>query len=96
MITSVKPNFCLSFINITFSPKKHEVSNSLPKPNDVNIAFSKLHIGKAAHIIDGIGYGKGLENYERYTDTLPNGDRMPIQSFWLKKKFIGNQIKEYL
>lgn len=85
-----------SYKNISFYPKKNQVSNSLPKPNDVNIAFSKLHIGETAHIIDGIGYGKGLENYERYTDTLPNGDRMPIQSFWLKKKFIAEQIKEYL
>ena len=43
-----------------------------------------------------MGYGKGLENYERYTDTLPNGDRMPIQSLKKKKKFIAEQLKEYL
>lgn len=85
-----------SYHDIKFYPKKNKVDNNLPKPSDMNLFFSKLHTSESAHMIDGRIYGKGIDYLERYTDILPNGDRMPIQSFWLNKNFIINQIKEFI
>lgn len=83
-----------AYEHVQFYPKNNIISNNLPKAKDTNLFFSKLHTAKTAHIINGVGYGKGLDKYESYTDILPNGDRMPIQSFWLNKNFVIKEIKE--
>lgn len=85
-----------AYKNVQFYPKNNIIKNNLPNSSDTNLFFSKLHTQQTAHIINGVGSGKGLSKYEKYTDVLPNGDRMPIQSFWLDKNFVANQIKEYL
>lgn len=84
-----------SYNHVEFFPTATKVNNTLPKPKDMNLFFSKLHVSKTAHIISGVRYGKGSTKPERYSDILPNGDRMPIQSFWLNKNFIAKQIAEF-
>lgn len=69
------------------------VLNDLPKASETEIFHVRLHSSNTAYIIDGKKYGKGNEND---MDTLPNGNKMTKQSFWLNKSYIKQQINDLI
>lgn len=67
------------------------VSNDLPKKTDNEIFHLRPHSSKSAYFINGIRYGEGNETD---MDTLPNGDKMTHQCFWLNNDYISKIIAD--
>ncbi|WP_406613833.1 Sau3AI family type II restriction endonuclease [Mycoplasma corogypsi] len=67
------------------------VSNDLPKKSDNEIFHLRPHSKKSAYLINGIWYGEGNETD---MDTLPNGDKMTHQCFWLNNDYISKIIDD--
>lgn len=68
------------------------IRNNLPKKSNTNILHVRPHAQKAAHVINGLKYGKG--EVERDTDILPDGNRMTKQCFWLNNDYVLKQIED--
>lgn len=66
------------------------VSNSLPKSKDTRILHSRPHANRAAYYIKSKNISIG--DLEKDADTLPNGDKMTKQSFWLNNTYIFDEI----
>lgn len=67
------------------------VSNDLPKKTENKIFHLRPHSSKSAYLINGIKYGEGNETD---MDTLPNGDKMTHQCFWLNNDYISKIIAD--
>lgn len=67
------------------------VTNNLPSSSETEIFHLRPHAQRGAHIINGTKYGNGEE---KDMDTLPNGDKMTKQSFWLNKKYVARIISD--
>lgn len=78
-------------VRFTIKDKNSPIRNNLPKKSNTEILHVRPHAQKAAYLINGVKYGNG--NINRDTDTLPNGDKMTKQSFWLNNDYILDQIK---
>lgn len=81
---------------VNFEVKKQRtgkivVSNDLPKKTDNEIFHLRPHSSKSAYFINGIRYGEGNETD---MDTLPNGDKMTHQCFWLNNDYISKIIAD--
>lgn len=71
-------------------PNNSQVSNNFPKRLETKIFHLRPHAKKSAYLINGKKYGKG--DLWRDADTLPNGDMMTKQCFWLNKNYVAEQI----
>lgn len=81
-------------INFSFKTQKNgkiTVHNDLPKKSETRIFHIRPHSSKAAYVINNKKYGSGNE---RDMDTLPNGDKMTNQCFWLNNDYIAEIIKD--
>lgn len=67
------------------------VYNDLPKKTDNKIFHLRPHSSKSAYLINGIKYGEGTETD---MDTLPNGNKMTHQCFWLNNDYISSIIDD--
>lgn len=72
-----------------FNNGKVKVLNSLSKEKENKIFHVRPHAKKSAYIIKGIKYGNGNK---KDMDTLPNGDMMTKQCFWLNKEYVKKII----
>lgn len=61
------------------------VKNTLPKGSESRVAHMRPHTSLSGYTADS-----------PYADQLPNGEYMTKQSFWLNKKYIFEQIKDYI
>ncbi|NLK65948.1 MAG: restriction endonuclease [Campylobacteraceae bacterium] len=83
---------------IEFQMINNKVYNNLPKSSDTKIIHIRPHAIKSAyHIINSAintqkPFIKG--NLERDGDTLPNGDIMTKQCFWLNNDFVASLVSE--
>ncbi len=66
------------------------VYNSLPKARDTKILHSRPHANKAAYLIKDKNFEVG--DISKDADTLPNGDMMTKQSFWLNNTYVFDEI----
>ncbi|WP_218184520.1 Sau3AI family type II restriction endonuclease [Pelistega indica] len=78
----------LEGVKFTFTPRK--IINNLPNKKDTRVFHLRPRARNAAYIIDGVKYGRGEE---RDMDTLPNGDKMTAQCFWLNNDYIASVIR---
>ncbi len=70
------------------------VENNLPGISDNGIIHIRPHARKSYYELrDGSRYGSGTLSD---TDILPNGERMPRQSFWLNRAYIESQLRPEL
>lgn len=69
------------------------IVNDLPKKSDTQIFHLRPHSSKSAYLINGVRYGNGTE---ADMDTLPNGDKMTHQCFWLNNSYVAEIIKDLL
>ena len=89
-------NKFLSGVNFELKQQKNGkiiVHNDLPKKSNTKIFHLRPHSAKSAYIIKGIKYGNGSEND---MDTLPNGDKMTHQCFWLNNDYVSEIIKDII
>ena len=77
---------------IEFYFQGNKIANNLPNGSKSNIFFVRGHATKTAHLINGVKYGKGQNQLQTYADSLPNGDMMTNQCFWLTKKYVLSQL----
>lgn len=77
---------------ITSSANGPIVKNNLPKKSDAEIIHIRPHTVKRYYqFADGSIIGNGTLSD---SDLLPNGERMPKQSFWLNNTYIVNLINQ--
>lgn len=77
---------------ITSSANGPIVKNNLPKKSDAEIIHIRPHTSKRYYqFADGSIIGNGTLSD---SDLLPNGERMPKQSFWLNNTYIVNLINQ--
>lgn len=87
-------NKFLTGINFEIKTQKNGkkvVYNDLPKKTDNKIFHLRPHSQKSAYLINGIRYGEGKDSD---MDTLPNGDKMTHQCFWLNNDYISKIIDD--
>lgn len=75
---------------VIFKVKKNKVYNNLPKSSETKMLHLRPHAKKSAYLINGLRLGKG--SLDSDADTLPNGDMMTKQSFWLNKGYVSESI----
>lgn len=83
-------------LGVNFKIKRQQngkivVENDLPKKSETNIFHLRPHANKSAYLIKGIRYSEG-SGYDM--DTLPNGDKMTHQCFWINSDYIAKIIKD--
>ncbi|MHC5247506.1 Sau3AI family type II restriction endonuclease [Enterococcus sp. LJL90] len=71
-------------------PKGKTISNNFPNMSETKIFHLRPHSAKAAYLIGGVKYGSG--SLKSDADTLPNGNMMTKQCFWLNKDYILEQL----
>lgn len=71
---------------VKFIIKNNRVFNNLPKATQTKIIHMRPHATKAAYLINGIEYGNG--DIRSDSDTLPDGNMMTKQCFWLNKGYL--------
>ena len=71
----------------------YRIDNDIPKASQTEIFHVRLHSSNTGYVIDGKRYGKGKDSD---MDTLPNGDKMTKQCFWLNKDYVKNQIDDLI
>lgn len=71
------------------------VGNDLPKMSKKgSIAHVRPHASKSYHVINGKVYSNSGDKKDiKYAFTLPNGDMMTIQSFWLNHGYVIDVVK---
>lgn len=77
---------------INFKISGNKVKNDLPKMKDTRIIHSRPHSRKSAYYFKSKNLIIG--NLERDADTLPNGDMITSQCFWLNNSYVYEQIKK--
>lgn len=75
---------------VKLTPKGSRVVNNLPKMTETKMFHLRPHATLSVYLIDGIKYGSG--SLESDADTLPNGNMMTKQCFWLNKSYIAAQL----
>lgn len=78
---------------VKFKQSGAMVYNSLPNPSETELFHLRPHAGKAAYKVPSQNIYKG--DIDKDGDTLPNGDIMTRQSFWLNKSYIKKQIEKH-
>ena len=71
----------------------YRIDNDIPKASQTEIFHVRLHSSNTGYVIVGKRYGKGKDSD---MDTLPNGDKMTKQCFWLNKDYVKNQIDDLI
>ena len=72
---------------------KKIIVNDLPKKKQTQIFHLRPHASKSAYLINGKRYGNGTESD---MDSLPNGDKMTSQCFWLNNDYVLKIIEDIL
>lgn len=78
---------------VTFRKSGSRVFNSLPNASETEIFHLRPHADRAAYKIPSLNIEKG--NLSKDGDTLPTGDIMTKQSFWLNKSYVKKQIENH-
>ena len=78
---------------VKFRVSGSRIFNTLPNPSETEIFHLRPHTSKAAYKVPSLDIYKG--DIDRDGDTLPNGDIMTKQSFWLNKEYVKKQIEKY-
>lgn len=75
---------------VCFTITPNRITNNLPKKEDTQIFHLRPRAQHAGYVINGVKHGKGED---RDMDTLPNGDKMTAQCFWLNNDYIAKIIR---
>ena len=78
---------------VNFRVSGSRIFNTLPNSSETEIFHLRPHTSKAAYKIPSLGIEKGDINKDG--DTLPNGDVMTKQSFWLNNHYVKKQIEKH-
>ena len=77
---------------VIFTFKGNRVMNNIPGAKETTIFHLRPKANKAAYDLPKFKFAKG--NIEKDTDTLPNGDKMTRQCFWLNNSYVKKQIEK--
>jgi len=78
-------------VKFTLNKKNDIVTNNLPKSKDNGIVHVRPHDSKRYYKTSEFELGDS-----RFGDTLPNGDIMPKQSFWINSEYLEQILFEII
>lgn len=87
-------NKFINGINFNIKIQKNNkliIGNDLPKKSETYIFHLRPHAKKSSYLINGIKYGEGTFSD---MDTLPNGNKMTHQCFWINNNYIVKIIED--